>query len=280
MLALNGSPEKPANPPKTVIDLTSDELPVSIDLTTVDDSPPPSPRQTAVNSEPPRKRQRVSNGSFLSSKSRDLAACLKAQVKPYIDAALAEIPVDKANAYEIGTRVINDIGSTPQFSLEFTHKGGFLSLALERDLADKARDLVAHYYGHLVRTNPTCLWRAGGHSGIALSKSTLGLCHSPRNPEHFAFKTHASNFFAYTFDSTEILDTPCECIPDQAAALRSGLTGPSCLAHELPNKSASEVVQVMEDSHIPIGAGHGEAQGQNRMDEYAKAAIYHYRRAK
>ncbi|KAK1985997.1 WD repeat domain-containing protein [Colletotrichum cereale] len=145
MLAFNGNPGKPANPPKTVIDLTSDDRHVEIDLTTIDDSPPPTPRQTSINGEPPRKRQRVSDASVLPSKSRDLAACLKAQVKPYIDAALAEIPVDKANAYEIGSRVINDIGSTPQFSLEFTHNGGFLSQTLERELADKARNLVAHY---------------------------------------------------------------------------------------------------------------------------------------
>ncbi|KAK2056414.1 WD repeat domain-containing protein [Colletotrichum caudatum] len=147
MLAFSGSPGKSTNASRTVIDLTSDDRRVSIDLTTIDDSPPLSPHSTAVN-EPPRKRQRVSNGFVFPSKSRDLAACLKAQVKPYIDAALAEFLVDKANAYEIGRRVMHDIGSTPQFSLEFTHKGGFLSLALEKELADKARDLVARYRWH------------------------------------------------------------------------------------------------------------------------------------
>ncbi|KAK2003094.1 WD repeat domain-containing protein [Colletotrichum falcatum] len=149
MLAFTDSPGKSTNLPKTVIDLTSDNHPVSIDLTTIDDSPPQSPRPTAANAEPPRKRQRVSDNYILPSKSRDLAACLKAHIKRYIDAALAEFPVDKSNAYEIGTRVINDIGNIPQFSLEFTHNGGFLSQTLERELADKTRELVAHCYWHL-----------------------------------------------------------------------------------------------------------------------------------
>ncbi|GJC82237.1 rik1-associated factor 1 [Colletotrichum liriopes] len=162
MLAFAGSPTKPMKSSTTVIDLTGDH-PVEIDLTTIDDSPPPSPQPNGLNGEPPRKRQRVSDGSFLPSKSRDLAACLKAQVKPYIDASLAEIPAGKVNVYEIGSKgplktsglevrfltsqrqVMNEVGSTPQFSLDFTRNGGFLSQAIEQELADKARDLVAHY---------------------------------------------------------------------------------------------------------------------------------------
>ncbi|KDN64637.1 putative WD repeat domain-containing protein [Colletotrichum sublineola] len=183
MLAFNGSSEKSSKPPKTVIDLTGDNTPVEFDLTTIDDSPPPSPRATAVNGEPPRKRQRVSDGSLLPTKSRDLAACLKAQVKPYIDAALAEIPVDKANAYEIGTRVINDIGNTPQFSLEFTQNGGFLSQALERELADKARNLVAHYYWHLVgRTRENHTRQARADTGFPPNSVLQGLAGSQASP--------------------------------------------------------------------------------------------------
>ncbi|GKT51918.1 RING assembly protein 3 [Colletotrichum spaethianum] len=144
MLAFAGSSSKSMKASSTVIDLTVNDA-VEIDLTTIADSPPLSPRPNGINGEPPRKRQRVSDRPFLPSKSRDLAACLKAQVKPYIDASLAEIPAGTVNSYEIGRRVVNDIGSTPQFSLEFTHNGGFLSQGLEKELADRARDLVAHY---------------------------------------------------------------------------------------------------------------------------------------
>ncbi|KAK6226364.1 wd repeat domain-containing protein [Colletotrichum tabaci] len=145
MLAFTNNRSRPAT--NTVIDLT-DKRHVDIDLTTLDDSPPASPRPNGIDDEPPRKRQRVSDGPFLSRKSRDLAACLRAQVKPYIDASLADIPADKVNICELGIRVMNDIGLTSQFSLGFTHHGGFLPQALEKELADKARDLVEHYRWH------------------------------------------------------------------------------------------------------------------------------------
>ncbi|GJD02122.1 WD repeat domain-containing protein [Colletotrichum higginsianum] len=103
MLAFTNNRSRPAT--KTVIDLT-DKRHVDIDLTTLDDSPPASPRPNGIDDEPPRKRQRVSDGPFLSRKSRDLAACLRAQVKPYIDASLADIPADKVNICELGIRLL------------------------------------------------------------------------------------------------------------------------------------------------------------------------------
>ncbi|WYZ37578.1 hypothetical protein EsH8_II_001084 [Colletotrichum jinshuiense] len=145
MIALHNSASKARSPATAIIDLTTATTVDVIDLTNLDDSPPTTPRANDINEEPPRKRQRISDGPLLPSKSRDLAACLKAQVKPYIDAALAEVPADKVNICEIGRRVINDIGNIPRFSLEFTHQGGFLTPVLEEDLARRARDLIARY---------------------------------------------------------------------------------------------------------------------------------------
>lgn len=87
-----------------VLDLTIDSI-EHIDLTTLDESPPSSPRALNTTSEPPRKRQRLGDDASFQSPSRNLAACLKAQVKPYIDACLAEIPQGQVNTTELGRAV-------------------------------------------------------------------------------------------------------------------------------------------------------------------------------
>ncbi|KAH9240032.1 hypothetical protein K456DRAFT_1769172 [Colletotrichum gloeosporioides 23] len=143
MITFRSAPGSMANN-YPVVDLTIDSI-EHIDLTTLDESPPSSPRALNTTSEPPRKRQRLGGDASFQSPSRNLAACLKAQVKPYIDACLAEIPQGQVNTTELGRAVLCRIGSIDKFSAEFTHKKGFLSSALEQHLAKTARYLITKY---------------------------------------------------------------------------------------------------------------------------------------
>ncbi|TDZ25065.1 Rik1-associated factor 1 [Colletotrichum orbiculare MAFF 240422] len=132
----------PASTPS--IDITLDSNVTHIDLTGLDDTPPQSPAAHGNDvDEPPRKRQRLLNHAS-PSRSRSLTACLKAQVKPYIDAQLVKLPPD-VDKVEIGRQVLCRLGSSGDFAAEFTLKKGFLSPSLERNLAKSASQFITHY---------------------------------------------------------------------------------------------------------------------------------------
>ncbi|KAF9878503.1 hypothetical protein CkaCkLH20_03995 [Colletotrichum karsti] len=143
MMGVKSSAARRRPPQTQVIDLTIDHV-EHIDLT-LDDSPPSSPRALNPSSEPPRKRQRLGKDVSYQSSARSLAPCLKAQIKPYIDAYLSDIDSDRVNTLELGRKVLLRISSDDAFQLEFNSTKGFISATLENKLAELARRLVSKY---------------------------------------------------------------------------------------------------------------------------------------
>ncbi|OHF02427.1 WD repeat domain-containing protein [Colletotrichum orchidophilum] len=140
------TPQGTTNPTSTLIDLTIKEPADFIDLTLDDDTPPGSPRPEQT--EPPRKRQRRDDGGFPPDRNpRELIASLNAQVKPYVDVALACFPADKFKVTQIAQEVMSDLLRNAQNFPGFnpTRNGSLLPQSLVVELAKQARNLVQAY---------------------------------------------------------------------------------------------------------------------------------------